>query len=258
MNAGLAARDPTDPLFAKSRPCRSTVAPHRERREGLFGGYACVMAPSRGGHETGIRRSDRAEAGVRNRAVVTSIAVGSTARGHRSLDEKMMVRFPGMYRAWAGLVLRFLRPDMRLRRWFVRRAVVSGWAAAQRRDFELMLLRYAPDVLYDADAGFQALGVPGAARGRAEMANVLVELLDVWDRQELAPVLVVDLARSLIVLGRTRVHGPASGIELDLEIAQLLTLERGLVTRERDFNHWDDALRAASLDPAALDLPSRR
>ncbi len=169
-----------------------------------------------------------------------------------------MVRFPGMYRASAGLILCFLRPDMRLRRWFVRRAVVSGWAAVQRRDFELTLLRYAPDVLYDADTGFQALGVPGAARGRGEMANVLVELLDVWDRLELAPVLVVDLANSLIVLGRTRVHGPASGIELDLEIAQLLTLKRGLVTHERDFNHWDDALRAASLDPAALDLPGRR
>jgi hypothetical protein len=163
-----------------------------------------------------------------------------------------------MYRALAGLVLQFLRPDMRLRRWFLRRAVVSGWAAAQRRDFELMLLRYAPDVLYEADAGFQALGVSSVARGRAEMANVLVELFDAWDRQELAPVLVVDLSKSLIVLGRTQVHGPASGIELDLEIAQLLTLERGLVTSERDFNHWDDALRAASLDPAALDLPGRR
>ena len=219
------------------------VPPHRERREIPLGDYACVMTPS---------------SGAGRGPVVTSIAVPITARGHRSPDEQMMVRFPGIYRASAGIVRRFLRPDMRLRRWFVRRAVVSGWAAAQRRDFELMLLRYSPDVLYEADAGFQALGVPGAARGRAEMANVIVEILDAWDRQELAPVLVVDLADSLIVLGRTRVHGPASGIELDIELAQLLTLERGLVTRERDFNHWDDALRAASLDPTALDLPGRR
>jgi hypothetical protein len=54
------------------------------------------------------------------------------------------------------------------------------------------------------------------------------------------------------------VHGPASGIELELEFAQLLTIERGLVTHERDFGRWDDALHAAALDPAALDLPGRR
>jgi len=201
---------------------------------------------------------ERAESDAANRPVVTSIAVGITARPRRSADEQAMIRFPGVYRASAALVLRFLRPDTRLRRWFVRRAVVSGWAAAQRRDFELMLLRYAPGVVYEADAGFQALGVPATARGREEMAGAMVEILDVWDRQELAPVVVVDLADSLIVLGRSRVHGPASGIELEFELAQLLSLERGLVTRERDFNRWDDALHAASLEPAALDLPGRR
>jgi len=195
---------------------------------------------------------------VGNRPVVTSIAGALTARPYRSPDEHVMVRFPGMYRLSAALILGFLRPDTRLRRWFVRRAVVSGWAAAQRRDFELMLLRYAPDVVFEADAGFQALGVPGTARGRAEMARVMVELLDVWDRLELAPLVVVDFAKSLIVLGRSRVHGPASGIELEFEPAQLLTLERGLVTHERDFNRWDDALGAASLDSDALEIPGRR
>jgi len=223
-----------------------------------LGGYACLMTPTSGGHERGMPRSDRADADVGNGPVVTSIAVGITARGHRSTDEQIMVRFPGIYRALAWVVLGLLRPDMRLRRWFVRRAVVSGWAAVQRRDFALTLLRYAPDVVFEADAAFQALGLPGAARGRAEMAAVIVELLDAWDRLELAPVLVIDLRESLIVLGRSRAHGPASGIDLEFELAQLLTLEGGLVTHERDFHYWDDALRAASLDPAALELPGRR
>ncbi len=87
---------------------------------------------------------------------------------------------------------------------------------------------------------------------------MLVEILEVWDRFELAPAVIVDLADSLIVLGASRVHGRASGIELDFEVAQLLTIERGLVTRERDFFRWDDALRAAALDRGALDLPGRR
>jgi hypothetical protein len=126
----------------------------------------------------------------------------------------------------------------------------------QRRDFELMLVRYAPTIVFDADAGLQALGVPGSARGRAEMASVLTEILDVFDRFELAPAMVVDLGNSLIVLGATRVHGQGSGIELETQVAQLLTLERGLVVRERDFFTWDAALRAAALDPAALNLPA--
>jgi hypothetical protein len=165
-----------------------------------------------------------------------------------------MVSFPGWYRMAAALLLGSVRPQSRARRRFLSHAVASGWAAVQRRDFELMLVRYAPGVVFDADAGLQALGVPGSARGREEMAGVLAEILDVFDRFELAPTLVVDLGESLIVLGASRVHGRASGIELETQVAQLLTLERGLVVRERDFFRWQDAVRAAALDPAALNL----
>jgi hypothetical protein len=84
---------------------------------------------------------------------------------------------------------------------------------------------------------------------------VLEEILDVFDHFELAPALVVDLGESVIVLGASRVHGQGSGIELETQVAQLLTLESGLVVSERDFFRWDDALRAAALDPAALNLP---
>jgi len=65
-----------------------------------------------------------------------------------------------------------------VRRRFLRHPVVSGHAAAQRRDFELMLVRYAPDVVFEADAGLQTLGVPASAQGRAEMARVVVEVQD--------------------------------------------------------------------------------
>jgi len=124
----------------------------------------------------------------------------------------------------------------------------------QRRDFELMLVRYAPNGVFEADAGLQALGVSGSARGREAMARVLVGTLEVFDRFELAPTVAVDLGNSVIVLGASRVHGRGSGIELKTELAQLPTIERGLVAHERDFFSWDDPLRAAALDPAALDL----
>jgi len=165
-----------------------------------------------------------------------------------------MVRFPGWYRAGARLLLGAVQPEARIRRRFLRHAVASGWAAVQRHDFEPMLLRYAPDVVFQADAGLQTLGVPGSARGRKEMALVLAEIVDVFDRFEIAPKVTVDLGDSLVVLGANRVYVRGSSIAMETETAQLLTLERGLVTRERDFFSWDDALRAAGLDPAVLGL----
>jgi len=187
--------------------------------------------------------------------VVTPVAPAGAPRPSRSLEERLIVSFPGFYRVVTRLLLGLVRPRTRARRRFLRHAVASGWAAVQRRDFELMLVRYAPGVVYDADAGLQALGVRGSASGRAEMASVLAETLDVFDRFELVPALVVDLDESLIVLGASRVHGQGSGIELETQVAQLLTLEGGLVVSERDFFRWDEALRAAAVDPAVLDLP---
>jgi hypothetical protein len=215
------------------------------------------MTPGSAANEARTAKPADRERGVgaRGGPVVTPITRAGTLRAHRSIEERFIVSFPGSYRAATALLLGLVRPQTRARRRFLRHAVVSGWAAVQRRDFELMLVRYAPSVVFDADAGLQALGVPGSARGRAEMASVLAEILDVFDRFELAPALVVDLGNCLIVLGASRVHGQGSGIELETQVAQLLTLERGLVVRERDFFRWDDALRAAALDPAALKLP---
>jgi hypothetical protein len=119
--------------------------------------------------------------------VVTPVAPAGAPRPSRSLEERFIVSFPSFYRVATALLLGLVRPQTRARRHFLRHAVASGWAAVQRRDFELMLVRYAPSVVYDADAGLQALGVPGSARGRAEMASVLGEILDVFDRFELAP-----------------------------------------------------------------------
>jgi len=169
-----------------------------------------------------------------------------------------MVVFPGWYSAISSRLLGSTRPGTRVRRRFLNHALISGWAAVQRRDFELMLVRYAPGIVFEADAGLQALGVPGSARGRDEMAEVLVEILEVFDRLELVPVVYIDLGDSLIVLGASRIHGRGSGIELETEVAQVLTIERGLVAHERDFFSWEDALRAAGLDPAALELPRSR
>jgi ketosteroid isomerase-like protein len=209
-------------------------------------------------HEVQAKPDPVTAADAASGAVVTRIASARAPRRSRSIDERLIVRFPSVFQVSAALIKR-LRPEAWVRRRFVCHGVVSGWAGVQRRDFELVLVRYAPDVVFEADASLQALGVPGSARGREEMAQVVADLLDAWDRLENAPAAIVDLGgESLIVLGVCRMHGPRSGIELETEVAQLVTFRAGLVARERQFYRWDDALRAAGLDPAALDLPPRR
>jgi hypothetical protein len=44
-------------------------------------------------------------------------------------------------------------------------------------------------------------------------------------------------------------------LELETEIAQLMTARDGLVAHEREFLSWDKGLRAAGLDPETIALP---
>jgi hypothetical protein len=68
----------------------------------------------------------------------------SGPRSSRNLEERIIVRFPRTWRALSALVQRRLSPRSRVRRALLRRNVVSGWNASSRRDYELLLVRYAP------------------------------------------------------------------------------------------------------------------
>jgi ketosteroid isomerase-like protein len=165
-----------------------------------------------------------------------------------------MVLFPGLYRRQAALAFR-LSPRSRLRRMALRRANVSGWAAWNRRDFKLMLIRYAPDVEFQFDPGQQTLGLAGTFRGQKEMMDGLTKWLEIWDSWEVEPAYIVDLGDRVLALGIA--HGSAGGVELEEEFAQIVTLRDGLVANDGPSGliRWEEALRAAGLDPNALALP---
>ena len=177
-----------------------------------------------------------------------------------------MVRFPALYRALAALVLRLLGPRSRLRRASVRRQFVSGWAAFSRRDFESVLVRYASDAEFEYDAGEQSMGwewtqsgLGGTFRGHEGMLDALSELTEVWDSWEFEPAYILDLGDRMLSLGFFRAQARASGVRLEHEFAQLVTLREGLVARDGPTGPmpWEDGLRAAGLDPDAIALPSR-
>ena len=168
-----------------------------------------------------------------------------------------MVRFPGAWRALSALAFRVFSPRSRLRRAWLRRSVVSGHAAASRRDYELMLVRYSPDVEVEADTGFEALGVGGTFRGHDGFVKWIQAFGEAWERWGVRPAAVLDLGDQVLVLGAFRLPGNVSGLELEQEFAQLITLRRGLATHQQEFMSWDRGLRAAGLDPDAIALSSQ-
>jgi ketosteroid isomerase-like protein len=201
-------------------------------------------------------RSEILSDGMRE-VVVTRVQYSGPPRPSRNLEEGLMVRFPSLYRRLAALVLRLLSPRSRLRRVLLRRALLSGWAAFNRRDFELMLVRYAPDVEFEFPPGQQTLGLSGTFRGHEAMADGLSELAEDWASLELEPAYNLDLGDRVLSLGFFCVRGRASGVQLEQQFAQLATLREGLVVRDHVWYRWEEGLRAAGLDPDAIALPSR-
>ena len=154
-------------------------------------------------------------------------------------------------------VLSRLSPRSRLRRLLLRRGLVSGWAAFNRRDFELRRVFFAPDVESELPPGTQTLGLSGVFRGQAAMEQAIDEFAESWDSWELVPAYILDLGDRLLFLGFFRARGQASGVQLEQEYAQLLTLGEGLATRDEGWFSWEEGLQAAGLDPNAIALPKR-
>ena len=186
--------------------------------------------------------------------VVTRVHYTGPGRS-RNFQERLMVRFPSLYRRVSPLVFR-LNPRSRLRRLLLRRAVDSGWASFDRRDFELNFLYFAADTQFEFPPAMQALGIPASFRGHEGRIEGMNNIFEVWG-SELEPVYLLDLGDDrLLNLGFWHIRGRASGVPLDQELAQLITVRHGLVIRDQNFNAWEEGLRAAGLNPDAIALPA--
>jgi len=154
--------------------------------------------------------------------VVTQLQGSWPPRRSRNLRERLMVRFPSLFRRQAAFLSR-LSPRSRLRRILLRRAVLSGWASFDRRDLELNFLYFAPDCEFEFPPAMQTLGLPASFRGLEGRNEGINKLFEVWG-SELEPLYLLDLGDRLLNLGIWHIRGRASGVPLDQELAQLVTL----------------------------------
>jgi ketosteroid isomerase-like protein len=186
--------------------------------------------------------------------VVTPVRRGESQRSSRNLEERFVVRFPNLYRRIAAELTRRLGPRSRLRRVLLRRALLSAWASIDRRDFELNVVFFAPDVEFVFPAEMQKLGLEGPFRGHQGRIEAIEKWNEAWGTTELEPAYLLDLGNRLLCLGFWRNRARASGVPLEQEYAQLVTVREGLIVHDQSFFSWDEGLRTAGLAPEAMAL----
>jgi ketosteroid isomerase-like protein len=170
----------------------------------------------------------------------------------RSLDQKLFVRLPSVSRALFRVSWRWMRrlsPRSRLRRAVLRTLIPRACEALNRGDLEVFSIFVHPEIESVNTPEVVALGglVPGSHGREAWLEGQRRWLAD-WGALRYEPDEVLDLGDDrLLLLGRGRGIGRASGIEIDTEWGLLATISDGLLAREQNFLDRADALKAAGL-----------
>jgi ketosteroid isomerase-like protein len=169
---------------------------------------------------------------------------GRETRRRRTLDERIIVRFPALARrlgaAWAGLPR-----HSRLRRMILARRVRQYYAAANRRDFDLLVTGYDPAVEYHPAELFP--DPDPTYHGHDGIREVWRVLLDAFQDVRLDAEELLDLGDRVLVTTKLNGHGTGSGVSISQPLFQLFTVRRGLAHRQHDFLDRAEALEAAGL-----------
>ena len=122
------------------------------------------------------------------------------------------------------------------------RRVIQAW---NQRDADLAASFMSSDLEW-APAGPAA--VEGTVyRGREEASRGFTAVWETWEEFRCQESEVRDLGDSVLWLGRVKMKGGASHVELDQEFAFRAVLRDGMVTSVRTFLAWDEALGAVGL-----------
>ena len=164
----------------------------------------------------------------------------------RILEERLFIRFPGLYRlfadAWMRLPLR-----SRLRRLFLRRFVGRACAAANRRDFDLVVIGVDPSIEYHPRNDLMSLDLDSVFYGRDGYMTVWRAMAEAFDDVRVVPEEVLDLGDTLVSTAVVSGIGSGSGVPVSAQLFQVARLRRGLVVWQRDFGDRAGALEAAGV-----------
>ena len=162
----------------------------------------------------------------------------------RSLSERLLVRFPGPSTRLLAAVLRLPRGS-RVRRQVVTDWVTRAYAAANRRDFAVLLAGIDPAHEYRPSREIMPPDLGGPTKGREGYVRMWRYWLDAFEDIRYEPDEVLDFGEKLLVTVRQVGHGSGSGVGLSKPVFQLLTVRRGRTVMQEDFVDRDEAIRAA-------------
>jgi ketosteroid isomerase-like protein len=121
----------------------------------------------------------------------------------------------------------------------------KGIEAWNQRDAEKWLSYAAPEVEW-LPAGPAAVERP-VYRGYDEVASGLESVWQTWEQFRFEESEVRDLEEAVLWLGRVKMRGAASHLELDQEFAIRAVLRAGKIVMVQAFLTWGDALKAVGL-----------
>lgn len=119
---------------------------------------------------------------------------------------------------------------------------IEAW---NQREADLWLGYAAPDIEW-LPAGPAAVE-RAVYRGHDEVASGFAAVWQTWDVFEFQESEVRDLGDSVLWLGRVKMRGSASHVELDQEFAIHTVVRAGKLVRVHAFLSWQEALEAAGL-----------
>jgi ketosteroid isomerase-like protein len=183
------------------------------------------------------------------RIVLPRLSEEEAAR--RTPDERLAVRFPALYRRFNDLGVRGLSPGSSLRRRVVARGINRAYAAANRRDFELLLIGIDPDHEYRPSPEIMPPDLGGPTHGHEGYLRMWGYWLDAFEDIRYEPEEVLDLGDKFLVTVRQVGHGSGSGVGLTLPVFQLLTIRGGRTILQEDFLDREEALAAAQSSSVA-------
>jgi hypothetical protein len=164
------------------------------------------------------------------------------ASRRRSLDELLFVRFPSLLRLLSSALVR-LPPRSRLRRLIVVRRIGRAYAAANRRDFDVVLVGMDLGIYeYRPSRDLLPPDLEPVFHCRDGYLQLWRYWLDAFEDIRWEPEEVLDFGEKLLVTTEQWGHGSGSGVGVSEPVFQLFTLRRGLVIRQEDFLSQAEAL----------------
>ena len=169
-------------------------------------------------------------------------------RSRRTLDQRLALRFPGLFAASARLI-GHLPPRWRPRQVFLWRAWRLALEAYNRRDLAVTVAGFQPDLEYYPYREFVQAGLAEPCyHGPSGYRTYIEGTYEVWGADvRIEPKELIDLGDRMVVLADMPMRAQASGVPLGETYACVATLKNGRVIRQRGFLDHAEALKAVGL-----------